>query len=195
MTVLKNWVSNHRVADFTPELIEQFLATRNTSASGKDTDKRAVSRFFSWCIERPRRWTRINPCKEVKIELGEKKPPAVLTVKQCRALLKASVKEGLAQYVAVCLFGGLRPFEALSLTWAAVNLKDREIRLEGNQTKTGASRVVAICDTLFAWLKAHKNKSFFPANWRKKFDAVKKQAKLKEWPADVMRHTAVSHYF
>lgn len=195
MNVFKNSVGNHRVSDFTPELIEEFLETRKTSASGKDTDKRAVSRFFSWCIERPRRWSRANPCKEVKIKMGKKQPPKVLTVKQCKALLKASESLGLAPYVAVCLFGGIRPFESARLTWGAVNLKDGEIRLEANQTKTEKPRVVTICDTLKAWLSAHKNTEFFPANWSKKFVAVRAKAKIVDWPPDVMRHTAISHYF
>lgn len=205
MTVFKNSVSNIRIADITPEFIESYLAGRKTSAVGKDTDKRAISRFFSWCIERPRRWAIVNPCREVKIAKGEAAPISILPVKDCQKLLRAAAPAGLAPYVAVCLFGGLRPFEARRLTWQAVNLKDREIRLEANQTKTGTARVVAICDTLHAWLKAHKDKAFYPANWRRKFDGVKLKAgygtpdeekpKLKSWPSDVMRHTAISHYF
>ena len=54
-------------------------------------------------------------------------------------------------YLAVCLFGGLRPFgEAPRLTWSQVNLADNEIRLEGQQTKTGRPRVV-MGRTLRAW--------------------------------------------
>jgi len=93
------------------------------------------------------------------------------------------------------------------LTWNAVNLNDREIRLEGNQTKTGRARVVSICDTLLVWLKAHEGEDFFPPNWRRAFDRVKlaagfgtpdeqdKGLQLRPWPVDVMRHTAISHYF
>jgi integrase len=208
MTVFKNSVSNHRVTDVTPEIIDQFLAARKTSPSGKDTDRRAVSRFFSWCMERQRRWTAVNPCAQVRVEMGEKATPAILTLKQCKDLLKktAKFKDGrLAPYVSVCLFGGLRPFEAQRLTWQAVNLKDGEIRLDGNQTKTGRARVVAICDTLRAWLKQFKNMAFFPSNWRKDFDAVKAAAgygvpteeapDLKPWVDDILRHTAISHYF
>jgi integrase len=206
MKVFKNSVGNVRVAEVTPDFIEDFLKKRNVSPVAKDTDRRAASRFFSWCIERPRRWTISNPCREVKIEQGEAGPVETLSIAQCKALLSASKPAGLAPYVAVCLFGGLRPFEASRLTWDAVNLDDGEIRLEASQTKTGRPRVVSICDTLRAWLKAHKGKAFFPANWRKKFDAVKlkagfgtpdekKHPERKPWPADVMRHTAISHYF
>ena len=198
--VFKGGVRNIRIADATPEFVEGFLFSlvkrekNPLCPSGVDTYRRAISRFFSWCIEK--KWITTNPARKLtRTRKAETIPPAVLAVKRCKSLLRAAEPEGLAPYVAVCLFGGLRPFEASRLTWEAVNLTDREIRLEANQTKTRKARVVSICDTLAAWLKAHKGKPFFPVNWRKKFDAVKKAAKITEWPADVMRHTAISHYF
>ncbi len=234
MTLFKNSVANVRVADVDSDFIESFLKARNVSPSTKDTDRRAISRFFSWCIERPRRWAAINPCREVKIEHSEASPIQVLTVAECKALLEAAKPAGLLPYVTVCLFGGVRPFEAARLTWQAVNLSDGEIRLEASQVKNGRKsrrgRVVSICDTLAAWLKPQEDRPFFPANWRKKFDAVKlaagfgshwkehkafsrwpkakrkpqcfceecckrKGITLKAWPDDVMRHTAISHFF
>jgi len=213
MNVFKNGISNHRVAEITPEILENFLAKRNTSPAGKDTDRRAISRFFSWCIERPRRWAVSNPASVVRIDQGEKAPPAILTLDDCEKLFSAAkkYKRGLlVPYVAVCLIGGLRPDEAKRLTWQAVNLNDKEIRLESNQTKTKTPRVVKIHPTLAAWLKAYEGKSFFPVNWRKHFDAVKARAGFtgridpeaeadkkngKTFPHDVMRHTAISHFF
>jgi integrase len=119
-------------------------------------------------------------------------------VSDCKAILHAAekYKNGLlAPYVAVCIFGGVRPTEAARLDWAQVNLADGEILLAQEQTKTKKSRVIKICATLKAWLLAHKGKPFYPENWRKEFNAVKRMAGLKEWTPDVMRHTAISHYF
>jgi hypothetical protein len=118
LNAFANSVGNLRVADFTPDAVEAYLAKRNLSAASKDNDRRAVSRFFSWCIQRPRRWGTANPCREVRIAKGEKPPPAVLTIQECRKLLTAAAKHKrgrLAPYTAVCLFGGLRPFEAVIL--------------------------------------------------------------------------------
>ena len=179
------------------------------SVATKINDRLAVSRFFSWCMERKRRWTAINPCHAVRLEKDERPPPAVLDIEECGKLLRAAERHRrgrLAPYVAVCLFGGLRPFEAARLTPAQVNLKDREIRLEANQTKTKRPRVVAICETLASWLEKYKDKPFYPANWRKDFDKLKVSIgydgrrgnggeELKPWPDDVLRHTAISHYF
>jgi integrase len=208
VNVFANSTGNLRVSDITPETIDTFLDGRSVSPASKDNDRRAVSRFFSWCMDRKRRWTAVNPCRAVKVDQGEKAPPAVLTVTDCKALLSKaeSFKRGrLAPYVAVCLFAGLRPLEARRLTWEAVNLADGEIRLEATQTKTGTPRVVSICPTLAKWLKKYEGRTFNPPNWRKDFDAVKgalsfgtptgEKDSPKAWPEDVLRHTAISHYF
>lgn len=201
MIVFKNSAQNVPVSEVTPEFIEKLLGQK-TSASNRDTKRRVYSRFFSWCIERPRRWVIANPCREVEIEEGEKSPPVILSLTDCKALLRAAEKYKLgmlAPYATVCIFGGLRPAEAARLNWEQVNLKDNEIRLDATQVKTGRKtkkgRTVKICPTLHAWLTAHKGKPFYPANWRNEFDAVKDAAGLKTWTPDVLRHTAISHYF
>lgn len=217
VNVFANSVGNMRVADITPDTIAEFLDKRqNVSPVSRDNDRRAVSRFLRWCIERPRRWATVNPCREVRVEKNrDGTAPAVLTVAECKALLQAAERHRrgrLAPYIALCLFGGLRPLEASRLDWSAVNLADREIRLESHQTKTKRPRVIAIDNTLAAWLRAYKGKPIYPSNWRKDLDTIKaaagfgnpsrltqKQRKkvgtLKPWPDDVLRHTAISHYF
>ncbi len=216
VNVFANGIGNLRVADITPDVIEDFLDKRNVSPASRDNDRRAASRFFRWCIERPRRWATVNPCREVRVEKnGDAAAPAVLTIANCKALLRAAEthrKGRLAPYVALCLFGGLRPFEAARLRWEQVNLADKEIRIEANQTKTKRARVIAIDNTLAAWLRAYQGKPLYPANWRRDFDTIKavagfgnperfpkeqreKIGKLKPWPDDVLRHTGISHYF
>jgi integrase len=217
-----NGIGNLRVAEITPETLEQYLGKRSAAKAARatvDNDRRAISRFFSWCIY-PRKWIAANPARKQVRERRRNREtlPDVLSVTQCEAILRAAerYKQGrLVPYVAVCLFGGLRPFEAARLTQEQINLTDREITLQPWQTKTGQPRTVKICDTLGAWLEACKGRDFFPSNWRKDFDAVKalagfgpdkrmiekdgKQIEietgLKRWPEDVMRHTAISHHF
>lgn len=209
-TVFRNSVPNHRIAAFTADSIEALIAKQGKAPSDKDTLKRAVSAFFSWCIERPRRWAVINPCREVKITIPKNdSPPSILTVAECESLLRSAMihRDGmLAPYVALCLFGGLRPeSEAKRLRPEQINLADGEIRIEASQSKTGRSRVITINATLAAWLRRYRDKPLHPANWRKEFDAIKLAAgfgtptdenpNLKPWPVDVMRHTAISHFF
>lgn len=188
--------ANVRLGAINADFVDRFLTgLTKVSAVTRDNYKRDISGFFAWCMERPRQWIATNPCRDVKVAKPEKPAPAILDVEQCEKLLRAAEGAKLAAYVAVALFAGLRPFEITRLKWEAVNLDDREIRLEGVHTKTGRARVVAICDTLHAWLVAYKDQPFFPSGWHKRFRAVKKAAGITTWPVDVMRHTAVSHFF
>ena len=112
----------------------------------------------------------------------------------------------LVAYVALCLFGGLRPSEAARLTWDQVNLTDGEIRLKGMQTKTGKGRIVVICKTLKAWLSKYRKAGEI---YRSPYDAELKKVRanigygpkteaqpdLNPWVPDVLRHTAISQYF
>ncbi len=206
--VFANSVPNARVKDIDRDFIEEYLSKRNLSPISKDNDRRALSRFFSWCVERPRCWTCTNPCRDIRVEKGELAPPTILSLEECKKLMAQAErheKGRLALYAAVTLFCGLRPFEAARLTWQQVNLADGEIRLEGNMTKTGRPRVISIGPTLRAWLEAYKGKDFFPSNWRKDFDVIKaaigygtptkERPDLKPWTPDLLRHTAISHFF
>ena len=130
-------VANMRVTDVQPDHIEKYLAHRNVSANTKDANCRAISSFFTWCMKGKRHWAINNPCYAVEIEgltSDDDREPVVLAVKECDALLRAAEafeKGRLVPYVALCLFGGLRPFETARLTWEQVNLVDGEIRLKG----------------------------------------------------------------
>ncbi|OQC24651.1 MAG: site-specific tyrosine recombinase XerC [Verrucomicrobia bacterium ADurb.Bin063] len=206
--IFTNSIGNVEVNHITPDMVFGFLDKREVSRRTKINDRLVLSRFFAWCKEPPRRWLAVNPArKEEKTKRMPKPSPVILSVDQCERLLQAAAKHRrgrLVPYVAVCLFGGLRPFEAARLTWDGVNLADGEIRLEASQCKTRRPRTVKIGKTLSAWLTRYKGKPFFPVNWRNDFDDVKRAAgfgnsekdkRLTRWTGDVMRHTAISHYF
>ena len=205
-------LGNIRVTDVLPDHVEHYLAKRNVSANTKDADCRAISSFFTWCMKGKRRWCVNNPCYAVEIEgltADDDREPVVLPVKECAALLLAAkkFKKGkLVPYVALCMFGGLRPFEAARLSWEQVNLTDGEIRLMGAQTKTGKGRIVVICKTLKSWLKRYRKageiyRSTYEVELRRLRAAIgygpktEDDSDLKPWVPDVLRHTAISHYF
>jgi integrase len=104
------------------------------------------------------------------------------------------------------MFGGLRPFEAARLTWEQVNLKDAEIRLKGAQTKTGKGRIVVICKTLKVWLSRYRKcGEIYRSSYELELKGLRAsfgygpkseaQPHLNPWVPDVLRHTAISHYF
>jgi site-specific recombinase XerD len=181
-----NSLGNIRVTDVLPDHIENYLSHRNVSANTKDADCRAISSFFSWCMKGKRHWCVNNPCYAVEIEgltSDDDREPVVLPVSECEALLRAAetFENGhLVPYVALCLFGGLRPFESARLTWDQVNLTDGEIRLKGTQTKTGKGRIVVICKTLKAWLTKYRKAGEI---YRSTYDAeLNRNDAVEKWP-------------
>lgn len=216
VNVFANSVPNLNLQDITPDTIFGYLEKRAVAKASKDNDRRALSRFFVFCMDRPRKWIATNPARKEKRERRTNgNTPAILSLADCELILRAAEKHRrgrLAPYFSLCLFGGLRPFEAARLRLNQINLKDREIRLEPEQTKTKTGRVVTMGDTLKAWLTAYKRKPVYPANWRKDFDLIKaaagygnpkrlpkrvaeKFSEWRQWPEDVLRHTAISHFF
>jgi integrase len=214
ITVFARYAPNLRIADFTKRHVLDYLAARNITPGSRDNDRRAVGRFFTWCMYEERKWTTFNPAQLRKNErkdipalaTGRKPKPAILTLDQCQAMLKAAEKQRkgrLVPFVAVSLFAGLRPSEAQRLTWDKVNLKDLEIAID--DSKNNRDRIIEIEPTLAKWLKAYEGKPFYPKNWRKDFAAIKKAGGFysreaikkegeKKWIPDIMRHSAISFF-
>jgi integrase len=202
-------IKNIKVSEITPAIIRDYSKQRSEPQGPEKTrlgktslknDKRAICRFLSWCVEQE--WITVNPALGPRKRTGGKKDqklPDIFTVDQCEALLRAAEAHRggmLAPYIAVCLFAGLRPdSEAERITWKQVNLKDRQISIEPEMTKTGIPRTIAIDDTLLKWLQRYEGIEFYPTGWRKNFAKVKKAAGIEKWIVDGMRHTAHSHYF
>jgi integrase len=124
-------------------------------------------------------------------------PPVVWTADFITTVMSLA-EEHVPRFVpalAIMTFAGIRPNEALRLTWDAVNFNDGHISLTGKETKTHTTRHVTITPNLLAWLTAYKgtgNISTSPTSQR--YDREKLMGKLKitEWPNDVLRHTAAT---
>lgn len=210
---------NRRLDSIEKEHVRAYLAGRRISAVSQDNDRRVLARFFDWC-KQEHNWLMFNPAKEVKIELPEKGPPVILSVADCERLLRAAeAYQGgkMVPYLAVTMFAGLRPdSEALRLDWENINFKDGEIMVKSSGTKTKRSRIVEfnggrketkpLCAALSSWLQAYRTDDpFFPAAGAIHFANVRRIAgfgtptpdrpDLKPWVQDVLRHTAVSHFF
>jgi integrase len=199
------------VADVLPDHVEHYLAHLKVSAATKDSTCKGISSFFTWCMKGKRHWTVNNPCYAVEVEGGDddNHEPVVLLVSECERLMRAAemFKGGrLVPYLAICLFGGLRPFETARLGWDQVNLADGEIRLRANQAKTGKGRTIEILATLKAWLEAYKGRDeIYRPLYSKDLRDLKasigygtlsqENSNMKHWVHDVLRHTAISHYF
>lgn len=190
-------VGNLTLQDVTPETVEAWLDGRHASPTTKDNDRRAVGRFFQWCVDRPQRFIITNPCREVRVALPERDLPEIYTLPEVMRLLVAAKRfrgGRFLKFIALQLFGGMRPTEALRFRDSQV--VDGHIRIEGRQSKTGRPRTIEADPVLLAWLKVSGEGPV--SNWQKSrllWDGLKRKAKLARWIPDGLRHTAISHHF
>jgi integrase len=186
------------------DALDAWLASRGTTPRGRKNDLLVVSRFLSWCGERPRRWIEANPARLVKFEKGALRlgTPEVFTLREILGLLAAAKRYRgglLVPYVALGLFGAVRPDGELArLTWDQLNFGDSQLTIPGEDGKTHRARTIPLEGPLRTWLEwagERGHKVFIPPNFQRQRFALRKMARLTRWPVDVLRHTGVSHFF
>ena len=193
--------------------IGSFLEGLGVAASTANTFRRDLRTLFEFAVERG--YVESNPvrlkpikCKDTKIE--------ILSVDQAARLLKSCDPETLPS-VAIAAFCGLRQAEIERLDWSKVDLDEKIITVDADIAKTGSRRVVDIPDCALKWLAPHAKDrgKVMPSEFRILFDRVRVRAgfkpsfgerrdaslqtllqgkiKLQTWPANGLRHSAISY--
>jgi len=170
-----------------------WLDSLDRSPSTKKTLKQRLSSLFAWAVRN--KYVDSNPVNGLETIREEKKEPEILTVNQCKALVEAAraMDTGILAYLALALFMGLRPLECRNMEPDKVNVKRRLVTVTGSIVKTRDRRIVDMTDPAWRILSVHGLD--YKVNFDKRFRAVRKAAKIKHWPHDVLRHTAASHYY
>ena len=171
--------------------VEAYLA-KAVSSGSRSTRLNRLSTLLSFAVRRG--YMEKNPCELVERVTIEWDAPEILTVPQCRALLLAAREADAAflTHLALCLFAGVRPAEALRLTWDDLNLTTGLLTIDAEDSKTRSRRVVELPEACVAWLRLGGD---LPAiNVRKRLNAVATAAGITPWPRDAMRHTAASYW-
>jgi integrase len=180
------------VASITGKELDEWLAGLAVAPGTRNTFRRDIRTLFSFCAKRG--YCPSNEAKGTERAEDVDKPPGILTPAQCSALLGACGDDVLP-YVAISLFAGLRAAELEKLDWAEVDLDSGHIEVTAVKSKTKRRRLVPISDNLAAWIRpvAALAGLVAPVGLRKRFDAVKARAGLKEWPQNAMRHSFGSY--
>ena len=158
------------VSDVTTEVIDRYKVSRRLENGnrGQDADARparqAKARPVTFELDTLRlilnvaiKWGYIdkNPTKEVtKLKEDESKTPRYLSIEECKRFLDACPPKLYPIYYTF-LHTGMRKGELENLTWADVDLKRRQIRIEAKahwKPKTG-ERHIPISDSLLTLLK------------------------------------------
>lgn len=168
--------------------IERWLAS-SKCANSRATNLNRVSTLFAFAVRRG--IVAANPCALVERVSVDRKPPAILTVAQARALLK-SCPTVCRPYLVLCLFAGIRPDEVMRLDWSDINLETATVKVDG---KTRQRRIVPLEPAALAWLRGHPVQRGPVAPSHSTIRRWKRQARAilgGVWTADILRHSYAS---
>jgi len=186
-----------RIKEIDQAKIEDYLAKKDVSDQRRENIRNYLSQFFNWSIKK--KYHDQNPAEGIEIEIS-RGSPGFFSVEQCIAVMRQSMKKehrSMTAYVALCLFGGVRPDEAARMTWEAnVKMDTQEIFLQVDITKTKKERIFKMSNTLFEWLDyCEEIKPLVPpGNMQNRRVRLLKGLSL-PWIADGLRHTfATFHY-
>lgn len=152
--------------------------------------------FFEFC--RARGYTAGNPAKGIARPTVDHGTPAVLSVADGRRLLAAALATdaGLVPYLALVMFGGLRPDEAAHVPASAVHADEGTVEVAASIAKNRRRRLVELNATLGAWL-AVAGGEFQPTNLERRLKRVRAAAADASgplaWPHDGLRHSFCSY--
>jgi integrase len=142
-----------------------------------------------WRFAIARRHARANPALHLPQPKEEDKLVEILNPEEARRLLEAADRR-IVPYLALGLFAGLRPFEALAGgTW-----DHGHVTVLGPHSKSRRNRHVTVSDNLRAWLQfagGWPRMSYWTA--RDLVNEAKRKAGL-SYGQDVYRHSFASHH-
>jgi len=180
------------VATITARQIDEWLATLLVAPGTRNTYRRDVRTLFSFCEKRG--YCQTNEAKKTELANDIEKPAGILTVPQASALLNACGDDTLP-FTAISLFAGLRAAEVQKLDWSEIDLDSGHIEVTAAKAKTKKRRLVPIQKNLALWIRplSQLRGPVVPRGLRRRFDAVKAAAGLREWPQNAMRHSYGSY--
>jgi integrase len=164
--------------------------------------------FFRWCVSN--KYCADNPIATITAPKVDQHLPQIFSVPEVVKLLSNAIKfkrGKLVPYLAISLFGGLRPTEVWNLSPADIDFTAREIVVQGGGSKLRRRRNVVMPSNLTAWLKAYPLGKIMLRNFQKDFDCIRRMsgftgalpkpvdATLKKWIPDGLRHSALTYHY
>lgn len=181
----------------TEHTVQEWFESRREKPSAQQSNFWRLHNFFQFCVRR--RWMSENPCAFIDPVRVEPGVPSVLTIAQCREVMRYCVEENpkALPFAALALFAGVRPEEITRLQWSDLDLVQGTLTVDAAASKTHRRRKIQLPPNCTEWLRlARRTGGKLPISrstrvrWVREF---RKALGLKRWPNDVMRHTAASY--
>lgn len=152
---------------------------------------------FEYC--RRQEWCAGNPVSLVAAPLpaeGEIIPLSWEELVQLTSTARLPEHRACMPALGLMLWAGIRPAEVTRLCWADIDWEESVIVLRPAHSKTGGCRHVPLHDVLRRWLQGAGigQGNICPANWQRRWHALRLAAGLVPWRQDVLRHTYASYH-
>ncbi len=178
--------------------IEKWFDERGEALSTRRSNLGRLGSLFDVCWRRG--YIKENPCLRVTPPKLDEEPPVILTPDEAKALLKVCHKSmrRMVPYVALGMFGGIRPEELEKLTWGDVDMDRGTVKIDAAASKVRRRRTVTLHPTALAWLKTcqagRPDSPITPqsSTLRRDRRALADKAGV-VWQQDILRHSAGSY--
>ena len=176
------------LSEITTEHVESWVGEAAAPWS-KASRLNRVSTLFSFAVRRG--WIQANPCDRIERIRIDRRPPAILSVVQCRAILRCAGAR-IRPWLVLGLFVGLRPSEAARMDWSGIRVRDAVVVVDSAASKVRRRRIVPLHDTARAWLSLDAIDSgpvvSSHSTLRRDRRHLARAAGIM-WTADILRHT------
>lgn len=181
------------ISDVDHLMIEEWLKSRKEAPATRQTGINRLSALFSFCIRRG--YLESNPLKRVERVRVPHIDPEILTIDECQRLVNAAAKsdKGMLTYLGLALFCGIRPDEALRIDTKEIDLERGLIFLKAEKSKVRNRRIVTLTKPAIQCIQ--EGGAVPKKNFKRRFDKLRKDAKIEKWPHDALRKTAASHFY
>ena len=174
-------------------MVEQWLESRKEAPATRQTGINRLSSLFSFCVRRG--YVDSNPLKRVERVRVPHVDPEILTVEECQRLVNTAAEsdKGMLTYLGLALFCGIRPDEALRIESKEIDLDRGLIFLKAEKSKVRNRRIVTLTKPAIQCIQ--DGGAVPKKNFKRRFNKLRKDAKIEKWPHDALRKTAASHFY
>lgn len=190
-------LAERRIRSITPadcaDLLQRFTTPRQ-----REKGRIILHGLFSHALRQG--WCDTNPAASLPKEWLPEQEILPLSAAELRSLLRAAQRpahRACMPALGLMLWAGVRPAEIRRLTWADINREEKVISIRPYQAKTGGCRHITLFPVLEHWLALSgflPQGPLCPANWPRRWRALRARAGLLPWRQDVLRHTFASYH-
>lgn len=144
------------------------------------------------------RWCDFNPAEAILRPPVREKRIEILTLKQMHALIQSCRANHrllpMEAPLRLMLWCGIRPAEVRRLSWTDLNVQEKVIYIEQNNSKTGGARAIPLRGGALQLLNSvpHENEKIAPNNWDRLWLSLRRESGFIHWQNDALRHTFAS---